>query len=225
MKLLIVEDEKELLNDLLDSFSGEGQLCEEAQDVCSALEKIYLYEYDILILDLGLPDGNGLEILQALKKCNKNTGVLILSAKVDLNDKLTGLNLGADDYLTKPFDFAELNARVRSIFRRRKFEGNNLLTFNEIEMNMDSDEVYVNSQKITLTRKEYQLLQYFMVNKKRLLTKEAIAEHLWGDDTSIYDSFDFIYSHIKNLRRKIIEVGGTDYLSTVYGMGYKFDLL
>ncbi len=224
MKLLIVEDEDELLNDLLESFANEGIACEEAQNVASALEKIHLYEYDILILDLGLPDGNGLEILKSLKKQNKNTGVLILSAKDALNDKLTGLDHGADDYLTKPFDFSELNARVRSIFRRRKFEGTNLLSFKEIEMNMDTGEVKVNDQTITLTRKEYQLLQYLMVNKKRILPKEAIAEHLWGDDTSIFDSFDFIYGHIKNLRKKILNAGGNDYLHTVYGMGYKFDI-
>jgi DNA-binding response OmpR family regulator len=176
----------------------------------------------VVILDLTLPDGNGLDILQALKKKRSQAGVLIVSAKNSLEDKLKGLDFGADDYLTKPFHLAELNARVKSIIRRRNFEGNEELIYYEIRINTQTCEVRICDQLITLTRKEYELLLYFLHNKQRILTKEAIVEHLWGDNMDVADSFDFIYTHIKNLRKKIQEKGGDNYVKTVYGMGYKF---
>ena len=159
-----------------------------------------MHEYDAIILDIGLPDGSGLEVLEYLKKINKNTGVIILSAHGAIDDKISALDLGADDYLTKPFDFNELNARIKSIIRRKHFHGNNTIDFGDIKINTVSHEVVVNNRNITLTQKEYQMLLYFISN----------------------DSFDFIYGHIKNLRKKIVNAGGNDYLSTIYGVGYKF---
>ena len=147
---------------------------------------------------------------------------MILSAKGALDDKISGLNLGADDYLTKPFDFSELNARIKSIMRRKHFDGNNIIEFAEISINTEAREVQIHGHAIILTQKEYQLLLFLISNRNRIITKESIVEHLWGDDTDMFDSFDFIYSHIKNLRKKIVTAGGEDYLKTVYGVGYKF---
>lgn len=221
MKLLIVEDEQELLEDLVDFFKKDF-LCETASSVAFAQEKIYMHKYDAIILDVGLPDGSGLEALEYLRTLDSNTGVLILSAYDAIDDKVKGLDLGADDYLAKPFDYNELNARIKSIIRRKHFKGNNIITFDEIEIDTDSKEVRVGNKFIDLTHKEYQLLLYFISNENRVITKESIVEHLWGDDTDIFDSFDFIYSHIKNLRKKIICACRKDYLKTIYGIGYKF---
>ncbi|WP_445735779.1 response regulator transcription factor [Mariniflexile sp.] len=222
MKLLIIEDEQEVQDDLIEFLKGEKFLCEAVSTASIAKEKVYMHDYDAIILDIGLPDGSGLEVLEYLKKINKDTGVIILSARGSIDDKISGLNLGADDYLTKPFDFNELNARIKSIIRRKHFHGSNNIDFGDIVINTDSHEVNVNNQLIILTQKEYQLLLFLISNENRVITKESIVEHLWGDDTDMFDSFDFIYSHIKNLRKKIVNAGGNDYLSTIYGVGYKF---
>ncbi|WP_425390933.1 response regulator transcription factor [Ekhidna sp.] len=221
MKLLLVEDQEELASSVRNYFSKEGDVCEIATTFSKATEKLYAFSYDVLLLDLMLPDGDGLSLLKVVKENWPDMGVLIISAKNALNDKLHGLELGADDYLPKPFHLAELNARANAIFRRRKQEGKRSLTFNEIELNLENHEVTVNNQSLDLTRKEYELLHYFVVNQNRLLTKQAIAEHLWGDYMDTMDSFDFVYQHIKNLRKKIMAAGGRDYLKTVYGAGYK----
>ncbi len=223
MKLLIIEDEKELQSDLLHFFNNAGFLCESVETVHAAKEKVYMYDYDTIILDIGLPDGSGLEVLEYLKTINKNTGVLILSARDSIDDKISGLDIGADDYLTKPFDFNELNARIKSIIRRKHFKGNNTIHFGDIFLDTSSHVVKVKDTVIELTQKEYQLLLFFISNENRVITKASIVEHLWGDDTDMFDSFDFIYSHIKNLRKKIVKAGGNDYLSTIYGVGYKFE--
>ena len=223
MKLLIVENEKELLSDLIDLFHLEGFLCEGAVNVFEAKEKIFMHDYDAMILDLGLPDGNGLDILTYLKQINKKTGVLILSAKNALDDKIKGLEIGADDYLTKPFDFSELNARIKSIIRRKYFDGSNIVKYSEIEINTNSQNVKINDKSIILTQKEYELLLFFISNRGRVITRESIVEHLWGDDTDLFNSFDFIYNHIKNLRRKMVKAGGNNYLKAIYGVGYKFE--
>jgi len=222
MKILIVEDERPLLESMLTYFSEVGNICEFASSYTSASEKINLYNYDCILLDLGLPDGEGLNLLKELKKLKKSDGVLIISARHSLDDKLTGLDLGADDYLVKPFHLSELKARVTAIVRRKKFDGNNVITFNEITVDITNMETSVNNHPITLTKKEYDLLIYFLSNKGKVVTKNAIAEHLWGDEMDISDDFDFIYTHIKNLRKKIIEAGANDYLQSVYGIGYKF---
>ncbi len=221
MKLLLVEDQVELANSIHNYFSREGDVCEYANSFTAASEKLHGYQYDILILDIMLPDGNGLELLEVVKRNWPEMGVIIISAKNALDDRLKGLDLGADDYLPKPFHLVELNARIKAVFRRRLQKGENVVALNEIQINLDTHEVHVHDQLLDLTKKEFELLHYFFVNRKRLLTKQAIAEHLWGDYMDAADSFDFVYQHIKNLRKKITKAGGEDYLDTVYGVGYK----
>lgn len=222
MKLLIVEDEIELLNSTSEYLQKEDFVCETAPNFFEAEDKLISYEYDVVILDINLPDGNGLELLKLIKGKNPETGVLIVSAKDSLDDKLKGLDLGADDYITKPFHLAELNSRVNSLLRRRKYEGNKNIVFNEIEIDPDAKKAIANGVTLDLTKKEYFLLLYFITNKNRVLTKEAIAEHLWGDNIDMVDNFDFIYTHMRNLRKKLKISGATDYLQTIYGLGYKF---
>jgi len=223
MKILIVEDEKELVDDLNEFLDDQGYIIEVAPTTSVAREKIFVYQYDILILDLGLPDGSGLDILKYVKKHKPQTGIIILTARDALDDKISGLDLGADDYMTKPFLLSELNARIKSIHRRRNFDGNSTIIFNELEIDTDKMRVSINDQNLTLTRKEYELILYFVINKNKVLTKESIIEHLWGDHSDMFDSLDFIYTHIKNLRKKMQDMGGTDYLKSVYGIGYKFE--
>ncbi|MDT3402172.1 response regulator transcription factor [Mucilaginibacter terrae] len=222
MKLLVIEDEAGLRESIEAYFTEEGSVCETASDYNSAIAKVNLYRYDCIILDITLPNGSGLDILKYLKVEQHTDGILIISAKNSLDDRLNGLDLGADDYLTKPFHLSELRARVAAIVRRKSFGGNNRLKFNEIDIDLNAREVNVNLSPIKLTPKEYALLLYFLANKGKVVSKNAIAEHLWGDSIDIADNFDFIYSHIKNLRKKIIEAGGNDYIQAAYGMGYKF---
>jgi len=222
MKVLIVEDEIDLLTTLNNFLTKENYTCELAENSQIAAEKIAIYEYDIIILDITLPDGNGIDLLKMIKQSNIRAGVIILSAKNSLDDKITGLDLGADDYVTKPFQLSELNSRINAVIRRHKFDGNNKITFNEIAIDTFSKEVLINNQPIILTKKEYDMLLYFIVNKNRVLSKEAIAEHLWNDNIDLADNFDFIYTHLNNIRKKIKTNGGTDYVKTIYGVGYKF---
>jgi DNA-binding response OmpR family regulator len=222
MKILLIEDEKELSSAIQLYLSKGSYLCETALTYNSALEKIHMYKYDCVIVDITLPDGNGLNIIRALKEENIDTGIIIISAKNSLDDKITGLDIGADDYITKPFHLSELNARIKSIIRRRNFGGTNEIILNEIKILPDEKLVYIHGKETILTKKEYDLLLFFLSNKNRVLTKESIAEHLWGEEMDMADSYDFIYTHIKNLRKKMVENGGHDYLHTIYGMGYKF---
>jgi Response regulators consisting of a CheY-like receiver domain and a winged-helix DNA-binding domain len=222
MKILIIEDEKDLLEAMSSYLTLEGMLCETASTFFKAEDSLSAYNYDIIILDLTLPDGNGLDLVNLIKERNSKAGLLIVSARNSLDDKVKGLDLGADDYITKPFHLAELNSRIRSLARRRFFEGKNELTFNEITINTDSLEVAINGDILDLTRKEYEILLYFMVNRNRVLTRESIAEHIWGDNSTFADNFDFIYSHIKNIRKKIELKKGKNYLHNIYGIGYKF---
>jgi len=222
MKILIIEDNVELLIAISNYLTKEHYICELAENFIKAEEKLCIYEYDLILLDIGLPDGNGIELLQPIKKYQQRAGVIIISAKNSLDDKIAGLDLGADDYMTKPFQLSELNSRIKALLRRRKFFGSNILTFNEISVNTDSKSIEVNGVEIPFTKKEYDLILYFMVNKNRVLTKEIIAEHLWDDNIDLADNFDFIYTHLNNIRRKIKSAGGVDYIKTIYGMGYKF---
>ena len=222
MKILLIEDEKELSRSITEYLQKESYLCEAVLTFDDAIEKINMYQYDCIIVDINLPDGSGLNVIRALKKNKSETGIIIISAKNSLDDKVSGLGIGADDYLTKPFHLPELNARVKSIIRRRSFGGINEIVFNDIRILPEEMEVTVNGNSLDLTKKEYALLIFFISNKDRVLTKESIAEHLWGDEMDMADSFDFIYTHIKNLRKKIMEKGGEDYIRTIYGMGYKF---
>lgn len=222
MKILIIEDEKELVGTIKKFLESEGFLCETACTYNEAEDSLSVFSYDIIILDLTLPGGDGLDLISLIKERNRQAGLLIVSAKNSLDDKIKGLDMGADDYITKPFHLAELNSRIKSLVRRRHFDGTNELVFNEIRVNIDSGEVFINGSMIDLTRKEYEILLYLIVNKNKVITREAIAEHVWGDNISYSDNFDFIYSHIKNLRKKIEQKNGSDYLKNIYGIGYKF---
>ncbi len=222
MKILIIEDEIELLIAISNFLIKENFICELAENFRKADEKLSIYEYDFVLLDITLPDGNGLSLLQSIKKQQKKAGVIIISAKNSLDDKIRGLDLGADDYITKPFHLSELNSRINAVLRRKKFDGSDIIKFNEMSLNAESKTVTVNDKELALTKKEFDLLQFFLINKNRVLTKEAIAEHLWEDNIDLADSFDFIYTHLNNIRRKIRQAGGTDYIKTIYGMGYKF---
>ncbi|MCZ4244086.1 response regulator transcription factor [Pedobacter punctiformis] len=222
MKILVIEDEQALLESILTYFTGEGNICESASDFNAAYEKISMYNYDCILLDLGLPGGEGLELLTRLKQLKKRDGVLIISARHSLDDKLGGLDLGADDYLVKPFHLSELKARVSAIVRRKNFDGDNVIVFNEINVDVFAMKTTINGSQVVLTKKEFDLLVYFLSNKNKVVTKNAMAEHLWGDEMDLSDDFDFIYTHVKNLRKKMLEAGAADYLRSVYGIGYKF---
>ena len=222
MKILIIEDEEGLRDSIEEYFTGDNNICETAKTYPAALGKINLYRYDCILLDITLPGGSGMDILKVLKENNYPDGVLIISAKNSLDDRLDGLNLGADDYLVKPFHLSELKARVSAIIRRKTFNGSNQLMFNELTIDLLAKEVKVGQNQLKLTRKEYALLLYFIANKGKVVSKNAIAEHLWGDGIDLADNFDFIYSHIKNVRKKLVEGGCRDYIQAAYGMGYKF---
>jgi two-component system, OmpR family, response regulator ArlR len=221
MKILIVEDEPELLQTIVQSLQQEQYLVETASDFYSAREKTGVYEDDCILLDITLPGGSGLQILNELKNENKAEGVIIISAKNSLDDKVTGLNLGADDYLAKPFHLAELHARIKSVLRRRKFKGNNSIIMNNVEMNHDLRIIKVNGDQLNLNRKEFDILLYLITNKNRLVTKTALAEHVWGDRIDEADSYEFIYSQIKNLRKKLKDKRAEIEIQAIYGIGYK----
>ncbi|MET1057138.1 MAG: response regulator transcription factor [Pedobacter sp.] len=222
MKILIIEDETELSDSISKYLTTEQFTCEAAYDYHSAIEKIHLNEYSCIILDITLPNGNGLDILTELKSMDKADGVLIVSAKNSMDDKIIGLNTGADDYLAKPFHLPELGARVSAIIRRKSFGGRNQIRIGEFVLDISDKSLKYGKDTVPLTRKEYELLLYLISNKNRVVTKEAIVEHLWGDDIDMSDNYDFIYSHIKNLRKKMMNAGSPDYIKVVYGMGYKF---
>lgn len=222
MKLLIVEDEPELLESMIGFLSLEDYTCESAVTYKEAREKIEVYEYDCILLDIMLPGGDGLSLLRELKHNRKTDGVLIISAKNLLEDKIAGLQMGADDYLSKPFHLPELSARVAAIIRRKQFGGNNLLSYHEIHIDTQGRSVKINGQVLVLTKKEYALLLYLVSNRNKVIPKSALAEHLWGDDMDLADNYDFIYTHVKNLRKKLLDAGSTDYLHSVYGVGYKW---
>jgi DNA-binding response OmpR family regulator len=224
MKILIVEDEQELLKSMVTYLKGENYLCETALNYQSALQKVELFSYDCILLDISLPDGNGLQLLKDLKANKKTDGVIVISARNSITDRIEGLNLGADDYLTKPFHLSELNARIAAVIRRRHFQGQKVLVFNELTIDLTAKTVSVHEKAIDLTRKEYDLLLFLAYNKNRVVSKNAIAEHLSGEETEIFDNFDFIYSHMKNLKRKLQQAGCTEYIRSIYGMGYKFDI-
>lgn len=222
MKVLIVEDEKELSNSICTYLANEQFTCEQAFDFYSGLEKIEQFDYACVILDISLPNGNGLDLLEELKQEGKLEGVIVISAKNSVDDKVFGLKAGADDYLTKPFHLSELSARVAAVIRRKSFGGQNILHLDALALDLTQKDLKVNGNKVDLTRKEYELLLYFISNKNRVISKNAIAIHLWGDNMDIASNYDFIYTHIKNLRKKLIKEGAPDYIKSVYGMGYKF---
>lgn len=223
MKILIVEDEAELAKSISEYLSGEDYLCENAGTFNEAMSKIEVFDYDCILLDIMLPDGNGLKILEELKKQQKQDGVIIISAKNALDDKIEGLKLGADDYLTKPFHLSELMARVYSIIRRKQFSSSNVIKQNELQIDLLAKSVAVNNEPIFLTKKEFDLLIYFIGNKNKVISKSTLAEHLSGDFADMFDNHDFVYAHVKNLKKKLYDAGSEHYLKTVYGTGYRWE--
>ncbi|PUB32801.1 DNA-binding response OmpR family regulator [Elizabethkingia sp. YR214] len=223
MKLLIIEDEIELAKSIAEYLSEENYLCEFASTYKDAIQKIENFHYDCILLDITLPDGNGLAILEGLKEQNKQDGVIIISAKNALDDKIKGLHLGADDYLTKPFHLSELMARIYSLIRRKQFSNSNVIKQNELQIDLLAKTVSVNDQTIVLTKKEFDLLIYFVGNKNRVISKSTLAEHLSGDFADMLDNHDFVYAHVKNLKKKLYDAGCDQYLKTVYGTGYKWE--
>ena len=222
MKILIIEDEPALASSIEQYLQQDGYLCEVAPTFDDAMLRSGAYEYDCILVDITLPGGSGLDVIRTLKREHSKAGIIIISAKHSLDDKIKGLEIGSDDYLAKPFHLSELNARIKALLRRKQFNGEQRIDFHEISVWMDKQEVKVNQEFLNLTRSEYRLLLYFLANRNRVLSKESIAEHLAGDQADMLDSLDFVYSHIKNLRKKLVQAGAEDYIQAVYGMGYKF---
>lgn len=224
MKVLLIEDELQLAESIIRYLSGENYVCEHAGSYQQASEKIELYEYECILLDLMLPGGDGFQLLEEIKKQDKDTGVIIISARDAIDDKIKGLQSGADDYLAKPFHLSELSARIYSVIRRRKFNNSNILELNELKLDLLAKTVHVHDQEVVLTRKEFDLLMYFLGNQNRVISKNALAEHLSGDVADMLDNHNFVYAHIKNLKRKLSEAGCDNYLKTIYGTGYKWEI-
>ncbi|MCW3464232.1 response regulator transcription factor [Chitinophaga nivalis] len=224
MKVLIIEDELQLAQSIISYLSGQSYSCEHAGNYDHALDKIHLHEYDCILLDLMLPGGDGLQLLEALKKRNQHEGVIIISAKDSMDDKIKGLQTGADDYLSKPFHLPELAARIYSVIRRRKFQNNNIIQQGTLQIDLLAKTVHVGDVPVLLTKKEFDLLVYFLGNKNRVISKNALAEHLSGDMAGMLDSHSFVYAHIKNLKRKLTEAGAGNYLKTIYATGYKWEI-
>ncbi|MBC5838810.1 response regulator transcription factor [Flavobacterium muglaense] len=222
MKLLLIEDEKDLAHSIQSYLTGKDFVCEWVSTTQAAIDKISNYEYDCILLDLMLPDGDGFSVLQELKKQNKTEGVIILSAKENLETRIEGFQLGADDFMTKPFHLSELLVRIQALIRRKNFNGNNLVVFNEIEIDTLAKAIKVKNEQVAVTKKEIDLLLYLIGNLNKVLPKSAIAEHLSGDMADMLDNHDFVYAHIKNLKNKLKEAGCDDYIKTVYGLGYKW---
>ena len=220
MKILLVEDEAKLSESIAAFLKKAGHVLETAFTL-KAAENATLNAYDCVLLDIMLPDGDGLEIIRNLKKEYPETGIIVISAKDALDDKIKGLNLGADDYLTKPFHLSELNARINALGRRNQRNGANLIEFKEILIDPAASEARVNGKALAITRKEFELLLYFITNRNRVLSKQNLIEHLWEDHALEADSYDFVYTHIKNLRRKLKQAGAGDYIDSVYGLGYR----
>jgi len=221
MKILIIEDEPDLLEVIQQSLKIENFLVETANDFTTALDKIISFDYDCILLDIMLPGGNGLDLLQELKNLDKSDNVIIISAKDSLDDKLKGLNLGADDYLTKPFHMAELTARVKSVLRRKSFHGKNLIVIGNLKLDPEERSLLIADRPLLLNRKEFDILTYMVVNRNRLVNKTSLAEHVWGDHMDQADDYEFIYSQIKNLRKKLKEHHADVEIQAVYGIGYK----
>ncbi|MBX3239885.1 MAG: response regulator transcription factor [Chitinophagaceae bacterium] len=222
MNAFIIEDEELLQEEISAYLTERGFNCEAASTYEKAERNISLFDYDIVILDITLPGGNGIELLKKMKREKKDTGIVIISARDSLTDKLSGLDLGADDYITKPFYMEELNARINAILRRRSLGINDIIRIDDLEVDTNAKTVFHGKTEITLTKKEYELLLYFIINKNRVVSKQSILAHLWGDEYADSESIDTIYVHTMNLRKKLVSHTGIDYIKTVYGMGYKW---
>jgi DNA-binding response OmpR family regulator len=224
MKILLVEDEKGLSGAIIKYLKMNDYICELAESYREADEKTGLYSYDCILLDINLPDGSGLNLIKKIKCSIHPTGIIIISARDTIDDRINGLELGADDYLIKPFDLAELNARIKSLIRRISYRGSNIIQAGELSVYPDEYKVSHKGEFLDFTRKEFNLLIFLISNANRVLAKETIAQHIWGDDFDMAESFDFVYTHVKNLRKKLNDRGLGDYIQTVYGIGYKFNI-
>ncbi len=222
MKILIIEDEHELSDSIVSYLSGEKYLCEQAFTYDDARMKVNVYDYDCVLLDLMLPGGNGLDLLRDIRKRRNPVGVIIVSAKDSIDDKVRGLQIGADDYLAKPFHLAELSMRIYAVIRRRDFSANNFIESNGVSINLLDKSVVVGEMPVVLTKSEYELLLFFIGNRGRVVSKSALAEHLSGEMADMMDNHDFVYTHIKNLKAKLGAAGCKDCIRNVYGMGYKW---
>lgn len=221
MKILIIEDEIGMRETLERFFVDQKFVVETAADYAAGLSKLSVYDYDCVLLDITLPGGSGLDLLSEMKRLNKRDSVIIISARDAIDDKVLGLNLGADDYLPKPFHLAELNARVKSLIRRNQVAGDMSISIENVKLLPDVRTVSINNNELQLNRKEFDLLYYFMVNPDRLLNKTTLTEAVWGDNIDQSDDLDFLYSQVKNLRRKLKTAGATIEIKAVYGFGYK----
>jgi DNA-binding response OmpR family regulator len=221
MKLLIIEDEKELASSIASYLKNENYTCEVASNYKQALDKIETSDYECIALDITLPGGSGMQLLKELRNNKKTDGVIIISAKNSIEDRINGLRLGADDYLVKPFHLSELAARINAIIRRKMHSGNNVIRFNEISIDTLAKEVRIKEDPVELTRKEYELLVYFLSNQRKVISKNALISHLWSQEMGTGETADIIYTHMKNLRKKLSEKGCGDYIRSLYGMGYK----
>jgi DNA-binding response OmpR family regulator len=224
MKILIIEDEYALLKTIEEFLSAEKYVVEKAADYHSAIEKVMIYNYDCILLDISLPGGSGLQILRKMKEENKTGNIIIISARNSLDDKISGLDLGADDYLTKPFHLPELHARIKAVIRRKQQDGKQILTSGNSSVDFMQRQVHIEDKPLKLTRKEFDMLVFFITNKNRLITKEVLAEHVWGDNIDLADNFDFVYSQVKNLRKKLKESDSDIVIENVYGIGYKLTI-
>lgn len=223
MKILIIEDDNNLSELMKKALAEDYHIVETAANAKTAMMKAEVYEYDCILLDIMLPDGNGLDVLRQLKVARKNAGVIIISAKDSLEDKVTGLDLGADDYLTKPFHIAELSARVKSVFRRKQQHGENFVEFGNVKILPETRQVLINGQSIELLKKEFDILQFFMTRPERAISKGTLAEAVWGDYIDQADNYDFIYAQMKNLRKRLAEAQADIEIKTVHGYGYKLE--
>ena len=221
MKILIVEDELDLRSSLTAFAEKEKYAFDVAKTLSEAEERIALYQYDCILLDINLPDGSGLQLLEQLKVVQKPDGVIIISARNSVDDRISGLNLGADDYLTKPFHLAELNARIQAIIRRKKFDAQDVLVFGNLTLNLQQHAVSVNNEPVVLTKKEFDILQHFMANKNRVISKTSLAEYIWGDHIDNVDTYDFLFVHIKNLKKKLRQAEADVEITNIYGVGYQ----
>ena len=223
MKILLIEDERDLSNNIATYLASDHYLCEQAFSYREAIDKIDMYSYDCILLDLNLPGGDGLKILEEIKERNIDSGVIIISARGSLDDKIKGLQIGADDYLAKPFPLPELSIRIYALLRRQQFSHNNTLVSNEVVIHLLAKTVFFGETEILLTKSEYELLLFLVGNKNRVISKNAIAEHLSGDMADMLDSHNFVYAHIKNLKSKLHDAGCDGCIKTVYGTGYKWE--
>jgi DNA-binding response OmpR family regulator len=224
MQILIVEDELPLMESMVSYLEMEGFRCEQATSYHAGLCSLDKHEYICMLIDLNLPDGDGLDLVKLARQNQTNSGIIIVSARNALEERVKGLSMGADDYLVKPFHLSELVARIQSVARRTHTQGEEILQFGVIRVMPEERTCFVNEEQVDLTRKEHDLLLYLMANRNRVITKESIADYLWGEYGGGYGSYDFVYTHLKNLKRKLLDAGSPDYVQNIYGVGYKFTL-